>query len=102
MTQIGDKRLDFYKKGVTLIIMNAITVILAIILTIIVLCNLRKIGSFLYGITIYPWSLLLGSSSTGNGAGIFGPLIGLFCIGLQFLALVGAGLIGLAIWKLCH
>jgi hypothetical protein len=82
--------------------MNALTIILAVILAIIVLCNLRKIGSFIYGITIYPWTLLLSSNSTGNGAGIFGPFIGLFCIALQLIALLGGTFLGLFIWKLCH
>jgi hypothetical protein len=92
--------LDFYKNHAILLLMNAITVTLTVILSIIVLCNLRKIGSFIYGITIHPWTLLFSSSSTGNGAGMFGPLVGLFCIGLQFVALLGGTFLTLFIWKL--
>lgn len=82
--------------------MNVITIILAVILAIIALVNIRRIGTFLYGIIIYPWVMLLDNhGSTGNGAGIFGPLIGLFCISLQFF-IVGGIITGIVAWKFFH
>lgn len=79
--------------------MTTAVIILSAILLIIVLFNLRKIGSFLYAITIFPWELLFsGSTSTGNGAGMFAPIAGFFAVGIQLIVLGGLGFGAWLIW----
>jgi hypothetical protein len=74
--------------------MNLI-IILAAILFVVALFNIKKIGSFIHAFTIWPWELLLDNkASTGNGAGMFGPILGLILVAGQLLVVI----VGVILW----